>query len=120
MLFAFICVDKPNSTELRSRLRVPHLEYMIRIMDRTACGGPLKDDAGEASCGSLFAIEFESRADAEEFIAEEPYNKGGLFESVEIRRWAQMVPESEEGFLLKELARQRALSEGEAPGEWAE
>ena len=47
---------------------------------------------------------------AEVFIANEPYTKGCLFESVTIHRWRQMVPEPEEGFLLKELERQRNLA----------
>ncbi len=108
MLFAFICVDKPDSSELRSKLRPPHLEYMIAVKDRTVFGGPLQDDAGEASQGSIFAIEFGSRAEAEAFLAEEPYNKGGLFQSTAIWRWRQMIPEVEEGQLLKLLERERA------------
>lgn len=107
MLFAFICLDKPDSQELRSRLRPTHIEYMMRILDRTAFGGPLQDDDGETSRGSIFAAEFASRADAEAFIANEPYNRGGLFESVTVRRWKQMVPEPEKGFLLAELERER-------------
>ncbi len=107
MLFAFICLDKPNSAELRSRLRPTHIEYMMRILDQTAFGGPLQEDDGETSRGSIFAAEFASRAEAEAFIENEPYNRGGLFDSVTIRRWKQMVPEPEEGFLLAELARER-------------
>ena len=108
MLFAFICVDKPDSIALRSKLRAPHLEYMIGVKDRTVFGGPLQDEAGEASLGSIFAIEFGSRAEAEAFLAEEPYNKGGLFQSAEIWRWRQMIPEVEEGQLLKLLEREQA------------
>jgi hypothetical protein len=60
-------------------------------------------------------IEFASRAEAEAFSAEEPYNKGGLFESVVIQRWRQMVPEIEAGFLLKELELERAKHAVEGP-----
>lgn len=110
MVFAFICIDKQDSEDLRSRLRAVHIEYMIRIKDKTVFGGPLQDDSGARSLGSIFAAEFPSRVDAEAFIANEPYHKGGLFESVSIHRWRQMVPEPEEGFLLKELERQRNLT----------
>ncbi len=117
MLFVFTCIDKPNSAELRLRLRVPHIEYMIRTLDRTAFGGPIKDEDGVSSLGSVFAIDFPDRAAAEAFLADEPYTKGGLFQSTEIRRWKQMVPEPEPGFLQKELERERAkqqASGGEA------
>ena len=107
MLFAFICLDKPDSEGIRSRLRPTHIEYMLRILDRTAFGGPLQDNDGQTSRGSIFAAEFASRAEAEAFIANEPYNRGGLFESVSVRRWKQMAPEPKEGFLLAELERER-------------
>lgn len=118
MLFAFVCIDKPNTRELRSRLRAPHIEYMLRVKDRTVFGGPIQEDDGETSCGSIFAIEFASRGHADAFIADEPYHRGGLFETVMIRRWRQMVPEIEEGFLLEELERERAksISAGETSG----
>jgi uncharacterized protein YciI len=107
MLFAFICIDKPDSADLRSRLRAEHIEYMIQIKDQTIFGGPLQDETGDRSLGSIFGADFPSRQDAEAFIADEPYTKGGLFESATIHRWRQMVPEPEEGYLLRELERQR-------------
>ena len=114
MLFAFICFDKPGKADLRKRIRVEHIEYMIAAKDRTVFGGPLQDDDGETTIGSIFAIDFADRAAAEAFIAEEPYTKYGLFETPQIFPWKQMVPELEEGFLLKELARQRELATANA------
>jgi uncharacterized protein YciI len=35
--------------------------------------------------GSVFIIEFDTQAEAEEFAANDPYGKAGLFESVIIR-----------------------------------
>jgi len=109
MLFAFICIDKPCRAELRQRVRAEHIEYMIAVKDRTVFGGPLQSDDGATTFGSVFAIDFADREAAERFIAQEPYFRNGLFESVQIRRWGQMVPETEEGSLLGELRRQRAL-----------
>ena len=104
MLFAFILRDRPGSAELRDLLRAEHIEYMISIKDRTVFGGPLTSEDG-TSIGSVFAADFDDRAAAEAFIADEPYSRGGLFESVEVHGWRQMVPEPEEGFLLAELER---------------
>jgi uncharacterized protein YciI len=108
MLFAFICTDKPYTSALRAKLRPAHIEYMMAVKDRTAFGGPLQQDNGAVALGSIFVIDFDTRADAEAFAANEPYNRGGLFESVVIHRWRQMVPEPHEGFLQEELERSRA------------
>ncbi len=110
MLFAFICFDKPGMAELRQKVRAEHIEYMMLTKDRTVFGGPLQADDGETTIGSIFAIDFADRAAAEAFIAEEPYTKYGVFETPQIYPWKQMVPEVEEGFLERELARQRELA----------
>jgi hypothetical protein len=110
MLFAFICFDKPGKADLRQRIRAEHIEYMMAALDRTAFGGPLQDDDGETSIGSIFAIDFDDRASAEAFIAEEPYTRYGLFEPPRIYPWVQMAPEPEPGSLQRELERQREMA----------
>ena len=110
MLFAFICFDQPGKAALRQEIRAEHIEYMIAVKDRTVFGGPLQDDSGDVTIGSIFAIDFPDRAAAEEFIASEPYTRSGVFEPPNIYPWKQMVPETEDGFLLKELERQRAAA----------
>ena len=112
MLFAFICFDKPGMAGLRQEIRAEHIEYMIRVKDRTVFGGPLQDDSGDVTIGSIFAIDFSDRSAAEAFIADEPYTRSGVFETPRIFPWKQMVPETEEGSLLKELERQKALVQG--------
>jgi len=116
MLFTFICLDKANSADLRMRIRAEHIEYMIAVKDKTVFGGPLLSDDSEVSVGSIFAIDFADRAAAENFIKAEPYSREGLFEKVMIYPWRQMVPEVEEGFLLKELDRQRQLAQNRTDG----
>ena len=37
--------------------------------------------------GSMLIVEVESRGQAEEFAANDPYNKAGLFEKITIHRW---------------------------------
>jgi uncharacterized protein YciI len=108
MLFFFCCIDKPGKAELRAATRATHIEYMVKVKDDTAFGGPLQTDDGAASVGSIFAVNFKDRTAAEAFILDEPYNRAGLFEAIVIRRWRQIVPESEPGLLQKELERERA------------
>ena len=110
MLFAFICFDRPGKADLRQRIRAEHIEYMIAVKERTVFGGPLQDESGEVTIGSIFAIDFEDRAAADAFIAAEPYTRDGLFEPPQIYPWKQMVPEIVEGNLQRELERQQAMA----------
>lgn len=107
MLFCVTCIDKPNSAVLRAATRAVHLEYMIAAAERLRYGGPLIDEQSGGSAGSLFVIDLPGRAELDAFLADEPYNRGGLFQSVTVRVIRQMVPEISPGFLLQELARER-------------
>ncbi|MDO5604215.1 MAG: YciI family protein [Paracoccus sp. (in: a-proteobacteria)] len=81
--------DRPGSDDLRRQLRPAHLDYLEanwRLL--LACGAKL-DDKGEAASGGLYLIAAENRAEAEAFIAADPFHKGGLFERVFVTRWRQ-------------------------------
>jgi uncharacterized protein len=86
MLYALLCTDKPNSLELRVKLRPDHLAHLDKLGAKAKAAGPFLDDAGNM-CGSLLIIEAADRADAEKMAAEDPYAQGGLFASVEIKAW---------------------------------
>lgn len=82
--FVLICTDKPKSLDLRMANREAHLAYAKDFADSIRLGGPLLDAAGDMA-GSMFVLEAEDRAAAEAFSANDPYNKAGLFQSVDIR-----------------------------------
>ena len=82
-LFALFCVDKPNSLALRMATREAHLAYAGGFRDRLKLGGPMLDEAGEMA-GSIIFLEAEDLAAARAFSAEDPYNKAGLFQRVDI------------------------------------
>ena len=86
MLYALICTDKPNSTELRTKVRPEHVAYLGSLGDAMKFAGPFLDDAGGPT-GSLVMIDAETRAAAEMIAANDPYKLAGLFASVEIRAW---------------------------------
>lgn len=89
MMFALICTDNPGALELRKSTREAHLAYVAETaVVRRA--GPFLDARGEM-CGSLVFIEVEDLADAEDWAANDPYARSGLFSSVDIRAWKQTV-----------------------------
>ena len=92
MLFHIQMIDRPGGAALRAATSEAHLAFVGQHVESMYAGGPLVSDDGERTIGSLVVMDFEDRAAAEAFIAEEPYNKAGLFESVMIRAYRPVVP----------------------------
>jgi len=79
--------DKPGSQALRQALRDEHLEYLKEKPELLlACGAKLEDD-GSGGTGGVYIVDVDTRAEAEQFIAADPFTKGGLFERTTITRW---------------------------------
>jgi uncharacterized protein len=86
MLYALMCTDKPDSLELRMKVRPEHLAYLNGPSVTLKAAGPFLDDAGNPT-GSLVIIEAEGMAAAKLVAANDPYNMAGLFSHVEIKAW---------------------------------
>lgn len=88
MRVAVIAFDKPDSLELRQQTRPDHLAYVAE--HPPAVGGPLLAEDGSMS-GSLIIYEADSVADVEAIVANDPYVRAGLFESVTIREFPAVI-----------------------------
>ncbi|CAJ0774083.1 hypothetical protein LMG18090_00283 [Ralstonia mannitolilytica] len=87
MAFFIETFDKPGTAELRLRERDRHLAFLERHRALLlACGAKLNDDGSNAG-GGVYVVDVNTRAEAERFIAEDPYALAGLFERVHITRW---------------------------------
>ena len=84
MLFAIMMHDRPDGAEIRVATSDDHIRWIGENHDHMYVGGPLLDDDGR-TIGSLIITECADRAAAAAYIADEPYNRAGLFESVVIR-----------------------------------
>ena len=93
MLVALLCFDKPNSVELRMKLRPTHLAWIESTGVQMAYAGPMLNEQGECPHGSIIVGEFESLAAAEAFSKADPYAQNGLFERVIIKRTRQVYPQ---------------------------
>jgi len=82
-LYVLVCNDKPDSLELRLANRQAHLAYARGFADRLKVAGPLLDEAGNMA-GSLLILEADSLEDARGFNLGDPYQKAGLFASVQV------------------------------------
>ncbi|MFP3384262.1 YciI family protein [Tritonibacter sp. SIMBA_163] len=89
MLIALIARDKPDHLQTRLDNRTAHLAY-IEETGVVAQAGPLLDQAGEM-VGSLIILDVDDMAAGEAWAANDPYNKAGLFEAVELITWKKVI-----------------------------
>jgi uncharacterized protein len=91
MLFTIMMLDKPDSAALREATGPAHRAYMMANAAGMRLGGPLFAADAETVTGSMAIKEFADRAAAEAFVAQEPYNQAGLFETLIIRPFKAVV-----------------------------
>ena len=93
-VFAIPCIDKPLQRELRTATRAEHLAYLESMIDRVVLAGPLLDDEG-LPIGSMLLVNFPDRKSAVGFAADDPYARAGLFSSVAVTAWRQVLPKQD-------------------------
>lgn len=91
MHYVAICLDKPNSHELRLTNRIAHLDYLRANSKTIKSCGPFLSDDGTAMVGSMLIIEAENRDGVEAVLTQDPYRKAGLFNSIEVRGWRWVI-----------------------------
>ncbi|MCT4655656.1 MAG: YciI family protein [Cohaesibacter sp.] len=86
MHFIVTCLDKDGALEIRKANREAHLAFLGANSATVHVAGPLLSDEGDM-IGSSLICEAESKADLEAILADDPYKKAGLFQSVDIKAW---------------------------------
>ncbi len=89
MRVALICIDKPGHLHVRQENRPAHLEH-INTSGVVEMAGPFLSDSGEM-VGSLVILNVPDLAAAQDWAANDPYAKAGLFQSVDIREWKKVI-----------------------------
>lgn len=90
MLYSIVCVDKPNSVDLRMELRPAHVEHLKAHASKLLIAGPHLDDGG-SPVGSLLVFEADTKEAVDAFAEGDPYATGGLFQSVTITPWKRVM-----------------------------
>jgi uncharacterized protein YciI len=87
MAYLIETFDKPGALPLRLAVRDKPLAYLEENKESLiSCGAKLDDD-GENAYGGLYLVDFETRTQAEDFIAADPYFQANLFREVRLIRW---------------------------------
>ena len=89
MRVALICIDKPGHLHVRQENRPAHLEH-ITSSGVVEMAGPFLSDTGDM-IGSLVILNVPDLAAAQDWAANDPYARAGLFQSVDIREWKKVI-----------------------------
>jgi uncharacterized protein len=83
------CTYGPDALAKREGAMAAHLAFLRGNVDRIRFAGPLLADDGVTPIGSWLMVDSPSREDAAAFIANEGFNRAGMFSSIEIKRFAE-------------------------------
>lgn len=93
MIYTFTLIDRPGAAALRQQVRPEHKAYLAAVAERIAFAGPFVADDGQTMIGSLLAIDFDSRAAAEAWLASEPFTKAGVYASRSVQAFLNLWPQ---------------------------
>lgn len=89
--FAVWATDHPGMLEVRLRVREAH---RARLRDpgahpvRVLLGGATLDEGGRQMNGTLLVLQAEDIDAVHRFVADDPYVREGVYNTVEVRPWA--------------------------------
>lgn len=96
-LFSIVCTDAPNTLEQRLAARPQHLARLqaLHAEGRLVLAGPNPVDHADLSqgfTGSLLVLDFADRASLDAWLADEPYAHAGVYASVVVSPFRQVLP----------------------------
>ena len=106
--YALFCEVDPTKEAVRHEVRGDHLAFLGARKARIHFGGPLIGPGGMPET-MLIVLNAESASDASHFMDDEPYHRSGVFRSIVVKPWVQVLPEAHEGAMDEAIAAERAL-----------
>jgi len=85
MQFIVNAYDGKDMLAKRMEVRPRHLEGMAKLGKHVICAGGLLDEEGKMK-GSALVMEFDNRAQLDDYLAHEPYVVEHVWERVEVER----------------------------------
>ncbi|MEE8443924.1 MAG: YciI family protein [Alphaproteobacteria bacterium] len=86
--WAIYCWDKVDTLEARGTYLQDQRLYVSSFGERVIGYGHLVTDDGLDTLGTTFFMQLDDREATEQFLADEPLNKAGVYETIEVRRWS--------------------------------
>jgi uncharacterized protein YciI len=86
--WAIYCWDDASMLEARGTHLQDQKHYVAGFGDRVIGYGHFVSDDGLDTLGTGFFMQLDDRAAAEQFVADDPLNKAGVYARVDIHRWS--------------------------------
>ena len=83
MQFIVTAYDGADVLEKRKANRGRHLENLSNINGKVICAGGIFDDDGRQE-GSVLVMDFDSRSELDDYIANEPYVLENVWQKIEV------------------------------------
>jgi len=91
MHYTVYCLDHDNMVERRLSHYDAHKTYLATTPVKMVMSGPLLAQDQETMIGSFFLYEAEDIGEVQRFNANDPFNKAGIWKSVDIRPFLKRV-----------------------------
>jgi uncharacterized protein YciI len=93
--FLLIGHDGPQGPQRRNRHRQEHVAYWTELDEagRVTLAGPIRDEANQASVGSMIVFEAADLTEARDVVRRDPYAAGGVFESLTVAPFKHVFPQ---------------------------
>ena len=85
MQFIIKALDGEGMLEKRMEVRPAHLEGMKKMNSHIILAGGILDEEGKMK-GSLLVVEFSSCEEVDEYLANEPYVKANVWQTIEVEQ----------------------------------
>ena len=86
--WAIYCWDKPGGGDPARACLQDQKSYVKSFGERVIGYGHFVSDDGRDTLGTSFFMQLDDRAAADKFVADDPLNKAGVYQRVEIHRWS--------------------------------
>jgi uncharacterized protein YciI len=91
MHFTVYCLDHPNMVARRLENYDAHKAYLQTAPVKALISGPLTQSDGQTMIGSFFLYEADHIEDIKKFVEGDPFNKAGIWNTVDIRPFIKRV-----------------------------
>ena len=95
-LFVMIGWDGPDGASRRDQYRRQHIDHVQTLAHegRIAFAGPIRSNTGDRSIGAVIVLEPVDLEEAWSIVKRDPYVTGGVFETLTVNPFKQVIPES--------------------------
>lgn len=94
--FVMIGWDGPEGAGRRDRLREQHVAHVHELArkGRIVFAGPIRNDTDDRSIGAVIILGADSLEEARQLVDRDPYVAGGVFNSITVNPFKQVIPDS--------------------------